>query len=92
MAIHTDAVKSLQRRRHALIEQLGRIDIAVRAVGGIRSNHGTTRRKPKFTKAGLERIVAAQRAPSKKAQPAKDLSVVSTSHSPKLNAGRPREG
>jgi len=44
-----------------LIEQLGKIDVAARALGGIRSG-ASARRKPKFTKAGLARIAAAQRA------------------------------
>jgi hypothetical protein len=66
MADYTDAVKLLQQHRQDLVAELGRIDTAVRALGGIRSNRATTRRKPKFTKAGLARIAAAQRARWKK--------------------------
>jgi hypothetical protein len=61
MATYTDAVKLLQRRRQAIAAELGKIDTAVKALGGIRSG-ATTRRKPQFTKAGLARIAAAQRA------------------------------
>ena len=62
MAMYTEAVKLLRGRRQGLVEELGKIDTAVRALGGIRMNVATTRRKPKFTKAGLARIAAAQRA------------------------------
>jgi len=44
-----------------LIDELGKIDIAVRALGATRLG-GKVRRKPQFSKAGLERIAAAQRA------------------------------
>ncbi len=60
MANYTDTVKLLQNRRQGLIEEIGKIDEAVKALGGIGSG-GTIRRKPKFTKAGLARIAAAQR-------------------------------
>jgi len=62
MAVYTDAVKMLRGRRQRLVEELGKIDVAVKALGGIRLNRAVTRRKPKFTKAGLARIAAAQRA------------------------------
>jgi len=62
MTTHNEAVKLLQRRRQGLVDELRKIDVAVKALGGIRSSHTTTRRKPQFSKAGLERIAAAQRA------------------------------
>ena len=62
MGDYTVAVKLLQQQRQAIADGLGRIDVAVRALGGIRAKGTTTRRKPKFTKAGLARIAAAQRA------------------------------
>lgn len=61
MGNYNDAVRLLVERRRTLVEQLGKIDMAVRALGGIRLSGATMRRKPKFTKAGLERIAAAQR-------------------------------
>jgi hypothetical protein len=60
--IYGDAVKVLQTRRQGLLDQMGRIDVAVKALGGIRTGGATTRRKPQFSKAGLARIAAAQRA------------------------------
>jgi hypothetical protein len=60
MADYTDAIKILRERRQAIANEMGKIDEAVRALGGIRSGT-TTRRKPKFAKAGLARIAAAQR-------------------------------
>jgi hypothetical protein len=62
MATYMDAVKLLERQRQGLIEQLGKIDTAVQALGGIRLSGTTTRRKPQFTKAELARIAAAQPA------------------------------
>lgn len=62
MATYTNAVKLLQRRRQGLVAEIDKIDTAVKALGGIRSKGTTTRRKPQFTKAGLARIAAAQRA------------------------------
>jgi len=62
MADYTDAVKLLRERRQAIAAELGKIDTAVKALGGIRVKGLTTRRKPKFTEAGLARIAAAQRA------------------------------
>jgi hypothetical protein len=64
--MYSEAVKLLRGRRQALVEELGKIDTAVRALGRIRMNAATTRRKPKFTKAGLASIAAAQRARWKK--------------------------
>ncbi len=61
MGAYNEAVKMLRGRRQGLVEELGRIDTAVRALGGIRLNGPATRRKPKFSKAGLARIAAAQR-------------------------------
>ena len=61
MGDYTDAVKLLQKQRQAIATELGKIDTAVRALGGIRLNVPTMRRKPKFSKAGLARIAAAQR-------------------------------
>jgi hypothetical protein len=71
MAIYTDAVKMLRGRRQAVADELGKIDVAVKALGGIRLKGTTTRRKPKFTKAGLARIAAAQRARWRKIKAAK---------------------
>jgi hypothetical protein len=54
-------LKSLDARR-------AKLEMAVRALGGVRVGGGkplktaVVRRKPKFTKAGLARIAAAQRA------------------------------
>jgi hypothetical protein len=62
MTLYTDAVKLLKQRRQGLVEQLGNIDVAVRALGGVRTDGATTRRKPHFTAAARERIAAAQRA------------------------------
>jgi hypothetical protein len=61
MGEYNETVKLLRGRRQGLVEQLGRIDTAIKALGSIRDGV-TVRRKPKFTKAGLERIAAAQRA------------------------------
>jgi hypothetical protein len=72
MATYGDAVKVLQARRQGLLDQLGKIDTAVRALGGIRSGKTVTRRKPKFTKAGLARIAAAQRKRWKKLKAGKE--------------------
>jgi hypothetical protein len=62
MADYADAVKILRERRQSIADELGKIDVAVKALGGIRSKGATTRRKPQFTRAGLARIAAAQRA------------------------------
>jgi hypothetical protein len=72
MAIFGDAVKALQTRRQSLLKEMGKIDMAVKALGGIRLSDTTTRRKPKFTKAGLARIAAAQRARWKKLKAGKE--------------------
>jgi hypothetical protein len=61
MSDYTIAVKLLRERRQTIAIELGKIDTAVMALGGIRSGV-TIRRKPQFTKAGLARIAAAQRA------------------------------
>jgi len=66
MTDYADAVKLLRERRQAIADELRKIDTAVQALGCIRSTGTTTRRKPKFTKAGLERIAAAQRKRWKK--------------------------
>ena len=71
MTIYTDAVKLLRERRQAVAAELGRIDLAVKALGGIRTTVWTTgRRKPHFSAAGRERIAAAQRARWKKVREA----------------------
>jgi hypothetical protein len=68
---------NLQQIRDALSAELQTVDArreklqtAIKALGGVRVGSGkarvTIRRKPKFTKAGLERIAAAQRARWKK--------------------------
>jgi hypothetical protein len=63
MKIYTDAVKLLRERRLAVAAELGQIDRAVKALGGIRTKVFTTgRRKPGISKAGRARIAAAQRA------------------------------
>lgn len=62
MGDYTDAVKLLQKQRQAIANELGKIDVAVRALGGIRTSDFTTgRRKPKFSAAARARIAAAQR-------------------------------
>ena len=67
MTIYTDAVKLLRERRQAVAAELGQIDRAVKALGGIRTTVFTTgRRKPRFSKAARARIAAAQRARWKK--------------------------
>ncbi len=66
MADYTDAMKLLQQHRQDLVAELGRIDTAVRALGSIRSNRTSARRKPHFSAAARERIAAAQRARWKK--------------------------
>jgi hypothetical protein len=67
MAIYTDAVKLLRERQQALVDELGQIDRAVKALGGIRTPGFTAgRRKPHFSAAARERIAAAQRARWKK--------------------------
>jgi hypothetical protein len=60
MADNTGAAKLLRERRKGLIAKVGKTDVAVKALGGIRVKDTTTRRKPKFTKAAQERIAAAQ--------------------------------
>jgi hypothetical protein len=63
MTVYTDAVKLLRERRQAVAAELGQIDRAVKALGGIRTRVFTTgRRKPRFSKAARARIAAAQRA------------------------------
>jgi hypothetical protein len=63
MTIYTDAVKLLRERRLAVAAELGQIDRAVKALGGIRTTvFATGRRKPRFSKAARARIAAAQRA------------------------------
>ena len=67
MTIYTDAVKLLRERRLAVAAELGQIDRAVKALGGIRTRGFTAgRRKPYFSAAARERIAAAQRARWKK--------------------------
>ena len=67
MTIYTDAVMLLRERRQAIAAELGQIDRAVKALGGIRGTVFTTgRRKPRISKAGRARIAAAQRARWKK--------------------------
>lgn len=61
MGNYHDAVRLLVERRRMLAEQLGKMDTAVRVLGSIGVKGATMRRKPKFSKAGLERIAAAQR-------------------------------
>ncbi len=63
---------NIQQIRNALSTELQTLDarreklhMAIKALGGVRVGSGkasvTIRRKPKFTKAGLARIAAAQR-------------------------------
>jgi hypothetical protein len=67
MTVYTDAVKLLRERRQAVAAELGKIDRAVKALGGIRTTVWTTgKRKPHFSAAGRERIAAAQRTRWKK--------------------------
>jgi hypothetical protein len=64
---------TLQQIRKALINELNSLDArrvklqtAIKALGGVRIGDAVSaksgRRKPRFTKAGLARIAAAQRA------------------------------
>jgi hypothetical protein len=64
--VYTDAVKLLKQRRQGLVEQIGNIDRAVKALGGMRTTDATARRRPHFSAAAKARIAAAQRARWKK--------------------------
>ena len=67
MTNYTDAVKLLRERRQAVAADLGQIDLAVKALGGIRTRiFKTGKRKRVFSKAARARIAAAQRARWKK--------------------------
>jgi hypothetical protein len=67
MTIYADVVRLLRERRQAVADELGQIDRAVKALGGIRTPGYTAgRRKPRFSAAARERIAAAQRARWKK--------------------------
>ena len=67
MTVYTDAVKLLRERRQVVAAELGQIDLAVKALGGIRTPGYTAgRRKPHFSAAARGRIAAAQRARWKK--------------------------
>lgn len=54
-------VQQLQAQRKRAEREIAKLDAAIEALGGIGPRGVTKRRKPKFTKAGLARIAAAQR-------------------------------
>jgi hypothetical protein len=62
MSTMTQIVHQLHAQRKRAELELERLNLAIKALGGIRVKGNTTRRKPQFTKAGLARIAAAQRA------------------------------
>ena len=58
MGPYKAAVKILRGQRQRLVEELAKMDVAIGALGGVRT---TGRRKPRFSKAARARIAAAQR-------------------------------
>jgi hypothetical protein len=67
MATLNQVVHQLQAKRRQTEQELEKINQAVRALASLGgTSEPTVRRKPKFTKAGLERIAAAQRKRWKK--------------------------
>ena len=74
MAIYTEAVKLLRERRQAIATEMGKIDVAIKALDGIGLNGPAMRRKPKFSAAARARIAAAQRARWKKIKAAQKKS------------------
>jgi len=67
MATLNQVVHQLQAKRRQTEQELEKINQAVRALASLGGTfEPTVRRKPKFTKAGLERIAAAQRKRWKK--------------------------
>ena len=59
-------VRQLQTQRRMTERQLEKLNLAIKALtsreGGSARGGGVARRKPQFTRAGLARIAAAQRA------------------------------
>ncbi len=68
MTVYADVVRLLRERRQAIADELGEIDRAVKALGGIRTPglRAGRRKKTHLSAAGRGRIAAAQRARWKK--------------------------
>lgn len=72
MATLNQVVHHLQANRRHAEQELEKIDRAIKALTSLGGTSGpVARRKPKFTKAGLARIAAAQRKRWKKLKAAK---------------------
>jgi hypothetical protein len=62
MATLNQVVHQLQARRRQTEQELEKLNLAIKALDSLGGTlEPSVRRKPKFTKAGLERIAAAQR-------------------------------
>ena len=63
----SNVVRQLEKQRKLTVRQLEKLNLAIRALTSLEGTSSPAiRRKPKFTKAGLEAIAAAQRARWKK--------------------------
>jgi hypothetical protein len=62
MSTLNQVVEQLRKQQKRTEQEIAGLSTAIKALGGVAPEGATKRRKPKFTKAGLARIAAAQRA------------------------------